>query len=699
MSPEKLPSRLTLFLLAFIFLQPVTTSPKAQRTEAAQSTIRIGAVLATSGPASSWGNNAKNGMQIALKEINDSGGIDGRQLDIAYKDSETDEEKAAQWLQKLITEEHVQVVIGDVTSPSVLKMVPIAEKNRVVILSPGASSARITNPRDYTFRNWHSDDVEGKADARYAFQNLGWKRVTTLYIDNAYGVGLNKIFSEAFTAQKGEIIKQVSFPSTIGNYKEQITATLSERPDGIYLVGYVPHMISLLKQMNELVTEQKIERPSILSTQAFNSLELIADAGAAAEGVMFSVPRPPDPSNSTAARFREVYKREYGRDIGETPADCSDTGYDAVIIVANVLRELVAENKPLTGPEIRQKLRALKNFTGAAGDTTFDKNGDAVKEIVFKQVRANKFVLLSSEISSNPQKTGSEEGVIPSIRDFLSDFLAEIAIAIIGLLLAAFVSSYFLKRSRYGLWKRWHWGQIESFFRGRRRRANKHFLATLDDYVALLEKQRSILIRYCKAHPGNPKPVITIYVFTKQLPRDWPLWGSTDLDTQFNVTPLERYYQHFHQFLTESQNQPYSVELKRIIIIDSCESPGGLKRQEDLKEDISQPYFNRYISMLHHDISEAFVYRYRRPWPNWLSDAVFYGLNKSDGLEWLWGLTTSYDAGEDLIILRLHSLFGKSPSLRLPFNDVNSLEDLLWKMVREQQLGELINLDDLKNLP
>lgn len=687
---------LTLSLLIFVFLQPVTISPKPQTPEGTQLNIKIGAVLATTGPASRWGNNAKDGMEIALKEINDSGGINGRQLEIMYEDSETDEKKAAQALQKLI-EQDIQVVIGDVTSPSVLAMVPVAEKHKVVLLSPGASSARLTNPRDYTFRNWHSDDVEGKADARYALQNLEWKRVTTLYIDNAYGAGLNEIFSEAFTAQKGKIIKQVSFPSTIGNYKDQIIAALSEKPDGIYLVGYVPHMIALLKQMDELVAEQKVERPRILSTQAFNSLDIIAEAGSAAEGVTFSVPRPPDQSNSVAARFREIYKREHGKDISEIPADCSDTGYDAVIIVGNVLKELIAENKPLTGPEIRQKLKDLKNFTGAAGETTFDKNGDAVKEIVFKQVRGNKFVFLNREIVNNEQKADSDKGFVPSLKEFLSDFFANIVTLIITGIITIIVSSYLLRRFKYSLWKRWRWNQIESFFRRRRRKANKHFLATLDDYVALLERQRSILINYCiKAKPSNTKPTITIYVFTKQLPRNWPLWGSTDLDTQFNVTPLERYYQHFHQFLIESPNQPYNVELKRIIIIDSCESPDGIKKLEDLREDKTQQYFNRYIYMLHHNISEAFVYRYRRPWPNWLSDAVFYGFTKSDGRrEWLWGLTTSYDAGEDLIILRLHSLFGKEPSLRLPFNDVDSLEDLLLKMDREQQLGELINLNDL----
>ena len=144
--------------------------------------------------------------------------------------------------------------------------------------------------------------------------------------------------------------------------------------------GYPPEMMIVLKQAREL----RIEIP-FLSVQAFDDPKILEVAGDAAEGVVFSVPKPPDPAEEVVRKFQVKYKKKYNRD----PGVCSDTGYDALKIIVWAMRK-----GALSADQIRQQLLMLKDFPGTAGLTTFDENGDVIRPFVFKKVENGKFVTL-----------------------------------------------------------------------------------------------------------------------------------------------------------------------------------------------------------------------------------------------------------------------------------------------------------------
>lgn len=340
--------------------------------------IRLGSVLPLTGSAAVWGQNAKMGMDLAVSEINARGGVNGKTLHILYEDSQSDPKTATSSLQKLISANGVQSVIGDIASSSVLAMAPIAQRNHVVLLSPGASNPDISNAGDFIFRNWQSDALEGEVDARYAFSQLGWKRVACLFVNNAYGAGLTTVFSEIFGKLGGHIVAREGYAQGSTDLRAQTNNVAAAKPDGIYLPGYPPEMATALKQMRET----GVHLP-ILSVQAFDDPEIVRRAGEAAEGVVFSVPKPPDPASSVVANFRSAYKSRYSKD----PGVCSDTGYDAVRILAWAF-----DQGAWTGPEIREKLATLKDFPGAAGMTTFDANGDVLRDFVFRRIQAGRAV-------------------------------------------------------------------------------------------------------------------------------------------------------------------------------------------------------------------------------------------------------------------------------------------------------------------
>jgi branched-chain amino acid transport system substrate-binding protein len=293
----------TLFLVGLcdtVCLQTVKSQNKSK--------IKIGLVLSTSGAAQPYGENAKRGVELAADEINASGGINGQQIEIVFRDCKTDGKEAARVLNELIDDEKVQVVIGDVTSTCVVEMEPIANERKVTLITPGASYPELSRKGDFVFRYWYSDELEGKADARYAKLNLNWTNLATAYIDIPYGRGINAVFVREFEKLGGRVSKEISFTQGQRDFRTQLHLLSSqERLDGVFLASYRNESVAFLRQLRA-ISNQDISSIRILSTQPFNNLDIVKGASGAAENVIFSVPRPPLPSNKAAERFRQAYK-------------------------------------------------------------------------------------------------------------------------------------------------------------------------------------------------------------------------------------------------------------------------------------------------------------------------------------------------------------------------------------------------------
>jgi len=340
--------------------------------------IKIGAVLPLTGSAAVWGENAKMGLEIALEEVNQGGGVKGKTIKFIIEDSQSDPSKAVSALQKLISTDKVSVIIGDIASSSVLAMAPIAEKAKVVLMSPGASNPDISKAGEYIFRNWQSDALEGEVDAKFAYEHLRWRNMAVLYVSNAYGTGLKTVFEESFQKLGGKILASKSFEQGSTDMRSQLNKIRNLKLDALYMPGYPPEMAILLRQAKEM----GIKIP-FLSVQAFDDPKILETAKDGAEGVMFSVPKPPDPSNPVVKNFNDKYKQKFSRAPGVT----SDTGYDALKIIVWAMNQ-----GGTSAEEVRQQLLTLKDFPGAAGITTFDKNGDVIKPFIFRTVRKGQFV-------------------------------------------------------------------------------------------------------------------------------------------------------------------------------------------------------------------------------------------------------------------------------------------------------------------
>ena len=341
------------------------------------SVLKIGATLPLTGDAAVWGNNTKEGIELAVEKVNSTGGVLGRQVKVIYEDTEALPQKGVSAYRKLVQVNKVPAIIDDSVSSVTLAMAPLAQKDKVVVLATGATAPKISQAGEFIFRIWNSDSYEGEMAAAYAYNDLGLRKIAILYINNDYGKGLEDVFLTQFEKLGGAIVSSESFEQNSSDMRSQLTKIQASNPAGFYLVGYPKEIPVALRQAKELGITAKL-----IGTVAMQDPKLIENAGDAAEGLMF--PYPKDPTGKECEAFKASFKKKYGKDPGIT----SDVGYDAVMMIA----EAVRLSRGFSGEEIRKGLNMLKDYSGVSGQMTFDTNGDVRKAIGMTQIKASTFI-------------------------------------------------------------------------------------------------------------------------------------------------------------------------------------------------------------------------------------------------------------------------------------------------------------------
>ena len=342
--------------------------------------IKIGVILPLTGDGSKYGESGKKAIELALEEIDSNERIDEQKIDVIYEDSWSTPKGGVSAIQKLITTDKVQAVIGGMFSSVTLAIAPIAEKNKVVVLSPTSSSPKITDAGDYIFRNCASDIFEGAIMGKFAYDKLGFKKVAILYINNDYGVGIKDVFIKTFGAKGGAITVVDAFEQRSTDFRAQLTKIKGSEPQAIYIVGY-KELGQLLKQAKEIGINSQF-----LSTVMFEDPEILKIAGGAAEGVIYSARAyNPEIEEGVTYKFVKLFKQKYN----VTPDIFAGLSYDAMKILA-----LTIEQGCRSGEEIKNALYSIKHYPAVVGDTSFDENGDVIQPAVLKTVKNGKFVKL-----------------------------------------------------------------------------------------------------------------------------------------------------------------------------------------------------------------------------------------------------------------------------------------------------------------
>ncbi len=341
--------------------------------------IKIGAILPLTGDAAMYGQLAKDGMELAKEELNAKGGINGEKVEIIYEDGQCSPEKSVAALHRLVSIYNLPVIIGELCSSATLAMAPIANKNKVILFSPGSSSPDITNAGEFIFRNWPSDTFEGESMAEFAFTVLGIKRISIYFINNEYGLGLKKVFENRFEALGGTILSINSYEQGATDFRTTLLKIKNAKPQAVYLPGHTKELGQILKQAKELELDTQF-----LSVVGFESPQTIEIAGEAAEGVIYTTPEfDPKSENGIVRRFVQKYTSKYNKE----PENFAAHAYDALKILS-----VAIDKGGYSSEGIKEALYNIKNYPGVSGTTTFDKNGDVEKPATMKILKNGRFI-------------------------------------------------------------------------------------------------------------------------------------------------------------------------------------------------------------------------------------------------------------------------------------------------------------------
>ncbi|MGC3953448.1 MAG: ABC transporter substrate-binding protein [Propionicimonas sp.] len=365
---------LSLSVFAGCSAKPVTAAPEGGATG---DTIKIGLNYELSGDVASYGQASVAGIELAAKEINDAGGINGKKIELVKYDTKSDTAEATTLATKLMSQDKVLTVIGPATSGGMKAQVQVAEKNQVPIVS-GSSTAddlTVTNGKlnAYVFRTCFNDSFQGTSAANYSSNKLGAKSAIIIKDNsNDYSKGLAASFTTQFTANGGTIVGEEAYAKGERNFNSILTKIKGQSFDVIYLPGYYEEAGPAIKQAREL----GITAP-ILGADGYDSPKLAEAAGAGLTDVYFTNHYSSADSDPKVVKFIEDFK---AANSGTEPNAFNALGYDTMKFVADA----IGRASELTGPAVKDAMEATKDFAGVTGTFSVDPaTHNPVKSIVF----------------------------------------------------------------------------------------------------------------------------------------------------------------------------------------------------------------------------------------------------------------------------------------------------------------------------
>jgi branched-chain amino acid transport system substrate-binding protein len=322
--------------------------------------LKIGFVGPLTGDAAALGIDMLNGMKLAVQEINANGGMNGHVVEIIAEDGRCTPAEAVNGFQKLVNVDHVSGIIGGLCSGETLAGAPIAEAAKVVMISPGSSSPKITTAGTYVYRNYPSDAFKGVAMAKY-FKQKGYAKVAIITHNTDYATGLRDAIVQNVGAEN------VVFNETVEETTKDFRSLLSRLRKMDFDV-FVPNMQTdgaagaLVAQYRE----QELTAP-IVGTDTTDSLAVAEIAGDAAEGVqLVNVP-----SAGEGTSFEQKFVAAFQKP--QSSISWAAYSYDATGILLEALAK--GEGDP---EKVKAHLDLHPGYAGVIGTFRFDENGDVV---------------------------------------------------------------------------------------------------------------------------------------------------------------------------------------------------------------------------------------------------------------------------------------------------------------------------------
>jgi branched-chain amino acid transport system substrate-binding protein len=326
------------------------------------------------GPQATFGISSRDGIQLALDEANAQGGVKGKKVLVRVYDDQGKPEEAANAAKRLINQDHVTLMLGEVASSCSLAMADPAQAAHVPMISPSSTNVRVTEKGDYIFRTCFIDPFQGFVMAKFAHDNLKLGTAAILKDQKSdYSQGLADVFERKFTEMGGKVVAVEAYSQGDSDFRAQLTAIKAKKPEAIYVPGYYTDVGIIARQAREL----GISAP-LLGGDGWDSEKLYELGGSAIEGNYYSNHYSPEDPSPVTQNFIQRYRKAFGH----TPDALAALAYDAANLAVDAMRKA----PDLSGPALRDTIAKTKDLRGAAGVISLDEHRNAVKPAVVLKV-------------------------------------------------------------------------------------------------------------------------------------------------------------------------------------------------------------------------------------------------------------------------------------------------------------------------
>src|SRR6202521_379362 len=339
--------------------------------DAQDKTIKIGALLPISGPGSYFGVQDKQGVELALEQLNKTG-VNGYKFTVQYEDSSCGPLPATQAAKRLLEQFKPDIVIGEECSDATLAVMPIMEEAKVPLLNAGSSAIKITDPGNpWTFRIMPNEVMQGVNIAENAYKRISARSAVLLFENTNAGIGNAKVFKDTFTKLGGKVLEEIGFGRDVNDF-----TAIATRIAGVGKIDVIP---TYTLEGQGLKITQALAQAGVTKGGGGNAIQIgtiwlpfgfEAKAGKAALGYVRIVQFDPTDQRALVRGFIDALKAKYNAD----PTHINAHAYDQIMLIADAVKRGAKDAQ-----SIRDGLAATKNYSGVTGSVEFDKTNQNSK--------------------------------------------------------------------------------------------------------------------------------------------------------------------------------------------------------------------------------------------------------------------------------------------------------------------------------
>jgi branched-chain amino acid transport system substrate-binding protein len=366
----------------------------------------IGEYGSLTGNDATFGLSTKAGVEVALDELTakKEGKIGGLRVRVVVEDDRGMAEEAATVVQKLINQDRVLAVLGEVASSRSLAAGPICQQAGVPMISPSSTNPEVTKKGDFIFRMCFLDDFQGWVMAKFVAEDLKLKKVAVLKdVKNDYSVGLANYFTQAFQSMGGTVVLETSYSAGDADFRAALTSIKARRPEAVIVPGYYTEAGQIARQARELGLTVPL-----IGGDGWESEKLIEIGGEAMNGCFYSNHWALDAPDPKLQDFLKAYRDKFKGD----PDAIGGLAYDAAQVLFTSLEQLAAadpqafqglgsskagtEQRRVACRKLRELIAATAQYPGVTGSITLDANRDASKPAVVIEIKDGKKLFRTS---------------------------------------------------------------------------------------------------------------------------------------------------------------------------------------------------------------------------------------------------------------------------------------------------------------